>query len=243
MQSTDIPDWRNHQHHPSTSEHPFPEPPARPTLLRTDVQMQGIDPTRRGISSETAASDLVQATVDLGQHVVDNLETVVQTFRVDLEHLYQQAQRLHEAVRCEQNEDQATRQHLDPARRSQEQRQENSSAAHSHPIQIVQEPLERLHFTLVPERIREGRLYPQVQPMSEDPESEDGREEEPRLHLRGGAGDDSDTPEESDSAEEAASPEEPGTTEGLVASGEPMTMDEFDNRIGADARFGYRPTC
>jgi len=205
--------------------------------------MQGIDPTRRGISSETAASDLVQATVDLGQHVVDNLETVVQTFRVDLERLYQQAQRLHEAVRCEQNEDQATRQHLDPARGSQEQRQENSSAAHSHPIQIVQEPLERLDFTLVPERIREGRLYPQVQPMSEDPESEDGREEEPRLHLRGGAGDDSDTPEESDSAEEAASPEEPGTTEGLVASGEPMTMDEFDNRIGADARFGYRPTC
>jgi hypothetical protein len=79
--------------------------------------------------------------------------------------------------------------------------------------------------------------------MSEDPEYEDGREEEPRLHLRGGAGDDSDTPEESDSPEELASPEEPGTTEGSVTSGEPMTMDEFDNRIGADARLGYRPTC
>jgi hypothetical protein len=209
------------------------------------VQMQGRTYTCQGVNSETAASDLVQATVDLGQHVADNLETVIRTFREDTEQLYQQAQRLHEAVRHEQSgqtrgqrQEGPIRQHLSTNLTHQEQPQENASDAHSHPIHIVQEPLEILYRTSVPEETSESQPHPQAQLSSEDPgDEEEEEEEEPRLCLRGGVGDDSDT------SEELQTPEQPDTPEASTSRGDPMTMAEFDNRIGKQAHFECKPKC
>ncbi len=76
---------------------------------------------------ETSASDLVQASVDLGQHLADNLRTTIQSFRRDIEIQYQRAQELHEAVR---------REHM---RRSQIHEEQSgwtpSEVSHSHPAQ------------------------------------------------------------------------------------------------------------
>jgi hypothetical protein len=98
--------WRNFQYHPNASER---DPlRARHPIVQTEFeQPQGTQESeeerrwrtyqaqpdfrqhqRRARESyqdygniETSASDLVQASVDLGQHLVDNLRTVIQSFR------------------------------------------------------------------------------------------------------------------------------------------------------------------
>lgn len=144
--------WRNFQYHPNASE----QDPlrARYPIVQTEFeQPQGTQESEeerrwRAYQAqsdfrqhqqrarelyqdygniETSASDLVQASVDLGQHLVDNLRTVIQSFRRDIEIQYQRAQALHEAVRREQ------------MRRSQSIEEQSgwtpTTASHSYPTQ------------------------------------------------------------------------------------------------------------
>jgi hypothetical protein len=152
IQCVEIAAWRNFQYHPTASE----QDPlrARHPIVQTDFEQpqrtQESEEVRRwrvyqaqpdlrqhqrrarelyqdSGSIETSASDLVQASVDLGQHLVDNLMTVIQSFRRDIEIQYQRAQVLHEAVKLEQ------------MRRSQIFEEQSgwisTAASHSHPTQ------------------------------------------------------------------------------------------------------------
>jgi hypothetical protein len=151
-QREEIAAWRNFQYHPNASErdplrarHPiaqteFEQPQETQESeeeLRWRAYQAQLDfrqhqrlawESHQDFENiETSASDLVQASVNLGQHFVDNLRTVIQWFRRDIETQYQRAQALHEAVRREQ------------MRRSQIFEEQSgwtpSVASHSHPTQ------------------------------------------------------------------------------------------------------------
>lgn len=195
VQSQEAPLATSWQYSPSDSEQGLPEPqPQTPAVLRINglisdseeerrwraYQQAAADYgqrqngeevvpnlARRGRTIEATASGLVQASVDMGQHLADNLGTVIRSFREDIERQHEQAQRLYEAVRREDTRrhrdvlqgDRAVQQPL-PVGTAQEpeetmhlrggagnrQPQESRAAPQSLPIRTVQEPPETIHL-------------------------------------------------------------------------------------------------
>jgi len=180
-----------------------------------------------------ATSELHQTMIEQENHNADHLRTTIRNSGADLRRVDQHLQRVRESGRQEpiqlpvHSETQSSHRVSTVPQRSQA----NFSAAHSHPVRSVLNPRARPFFPCSTVTGSEHRTDIQNRRAREYQESEDDLDEDEGVHLRGGEGGDPNFLED---------PETPGTS---TTSNEPMSMRDFDFRIGEWPRSDINPAC